>query len=1000
MSTTDNLIIFVHGTGAADSLDQGERWWQSGSAFSDTFAPYLESGVTVAPPFHWSGSNSELARRIAGQALLDRLLALAETGQRIHLIGHSHGGSVIWHALTMSAARNSRLNCLTSWCTVGTPFLTFAPQWPNVWRWLAALLTSAVLFHLASISNYQELPAIAREIWQHGNRVALVGYFALSATATALCIWAVLRVLIPAIGRALFSIRRSEAATAANWYGDLWLGLWHPLDEPINSLAGTMGPAPEIAPRRKLSLLFRIIPPLGWLWDSIIMRAADEFAWRQVTNRAQGADLANLSVVDVGRAPKPLEPGFGPLSHDIVAALTESADTHSMGLVSKVRALLGNVYDQRGTEALVARMGEILTFQELVHTSYFDNPEIAKIVAAFVHAHAGAAVKGEGLPAFVPRRAAPVSDPHAARTPPRGALEFVTATAMFILPALGLWISIRTTTEAVVTPYTVAYQFESIRDYVEAPRTLAAGNGSKVAALLLQLKAKGLINDPTILLDRITQGKHRRQAAMRLAYDYGRENQFAGVQQLLARQEPAALYPEYTARLRLLAIIGYATRLAQVSGDGAATKAPDYDPAVQALIDTHLENLGETLHFGNGESKTLTKVAIQQLALSGAVDRAQQILELVRQESEKSSTPSTDQLCEFAQAVAVGRAVRLPQTKLGDLIELCDDDDKYQLLREVAFRILGNDGARALSDFAWANAYQGLTPERIETVVRGSMTKNRDSSKIGKTLSSLIPDLVLLEQALPADTLAGKLNTGWPAQLGRNQFGLLASLAQQTRTVGATRTSDILLDVAERAAAAWKTPQPEDRLALIKALRSGGRKDQVDKAYSQFSEYIASPKAKESDHRLIELSIFADAAAELDDKATLARIGDEMTGMAITEPGPSDAHLIADVADHLSKFDSARASALMTKAQSVPLLAGEDLYRQGGDQRLVASLVKEGAIRQARLDAMEIGSTDWTLDALSELFKPRDNSITDFSELKELKDEVTKIIDGNSIDDF
>ena len=49
--------------------------------------------------FHWSGENSERSRIKAGRDLLEYLLALESAGRGYHLIGHSHGGSVIWHAL-------------------------------------------------------------------------------------------------------------------------------------------------------------------------------------------------------------------------------------------------------------------------------------------------------------------------------------------------------------------------------------------------------------------------------------------------------------------------------------------------------------------------------------------------------------------------------------------------------------------------------------------------------------------------------------------------------------------------------------------------------------------------------------------------------------------------------------------------------------------------------------------------------------------------------------
>jgi hypothetical protein len=261
----------------------------------------------------------------------------------------------------------------------------------------------------------------------------LIGYLALLSAAAVLWVWAVGRALLPAAARLLYSSKLGIPATAAAWYGETWLGLWHPLDDPINSLAGTLGPAPKIAPRRRESLLFRSIPLLGRVWDAVLMRAADEFAWRQVTDRAQGADLVYQSVLDVGRAPKPLEPGFNPLPRELADEMTASANKYSEGLVASMRALLENAYDQRNTETIADRVGTLLTFQELIHTSYFDQPAVAKMIAAHIDQ---CATPGGRLPtAFEPSRADLASNRAAKPLPPRGALEFVTALVLLILPA-------------------------------------------------------------------------------------------------------------------------------------------------------------------------------------------------------------------------------------------------------------------------------------------------------------------------------------------------------------------------------------------------------------------------------------------------------------------------------------------------------------------------------------------------------------------------------------
>ena len=121
-----DLIIFVHGTFADSKDDEGPRWWQRGSENWMWFADNLPDGVwlpdestmhlkwyewyestkesgqggTPKPTlFHWNGSNTQVARFEASNRLLALLLELERQGRGYHLVGHSHGGSIIWEAL-------------------------------------------------------------------------------------------------------------------------------------------------------------------------------------------------------------------------------------------------------------------------------------------------------------------------------------------------------------------------------------------------------------------------------------------------------------------------------------------------------------------------------------------------------------------------------------------------------------------------------------------------------------------------------------------------------------------------------------------------------------------------------------------------------------------------------------------------------------------------------------------------------------------------------------
>ena len=201
-----DLVLFVHGTFAYDDRDAAtpknrDRWWQRDSDFaaalagklpgyqivpagervSDACRPWwwgrrrhkpIADGKTIEAAFHWSGLNSESARRTAGRRLLehiDRLVARGSAGQRIHLVGHSHGGAVIWEALRLAHLRESRnkdvhkiVDRVQTWVTVATPFLRYGANWSRL-PWQVLCLTSfvCIIFYECSwwTDFWQQQPA-------------------------------------------------------------------------------------------------------------------------------------------------------------------------------------------------------------------------------------------------------------------------------------------------------------------------------------------------------------------------------------------------------------------------------------------------------------------------------------------------------------------------------------------------------------------------------------------------------------------------------------------------------------------------------------------------------------------------------------------------------------------------------------------------------------------------------------------------------------------------
>lgn len=123
---SEDIVIFVHGTFA-----NTESGWTS---IEDDFHRKLNIEFKKITGYHfnsfsyiWSGLNSLAERQSAGILLAETINVYHERYKRIHLIGHSHGGSVIQFAIQKSSFLVSdrwKLK-LASWTTIGTPFYRY-----------------------------------------------------------------------------------------------------------------------------------------------------------------------------------------------------------------------------------------------------------------------------------------------------------------------------------------------------------------------------------------------------------------------------------------------------------------------------------------------------------------------------------------------------------------------------------------------------------------------------------------------------------------------------------------------------------------------------------------------------------------------------------------------------------------------------------------------------------------------------------------------------------
>ncbi len=451
MTTVGEKVILVHGTFATSKDDCGEAWWQVGSPTYRALKERLPAQVDLVGNgnvFRWSGENSERARSKAAAQLLDFLRAYETEGQRYHLIGHSHGGSVIWSALKLATIRRKELRQLQSWSTVGTPFLHQRSRSPwNVIN-LAYAIGAALLLYpalkllyflskllhdvafgkltkgiiITSDENIDPLMAIVRapiiktleilgvEFKPIEAGIQVGSFSAESIESPSMFLFGSLEGWL-ILGAALFSTyltilllsfcigpvsevlritweKQAEQKAFAS-YGCRWLGVWTKDDEAINGLKKTLeltvSFVGNIVPRERIfvsDLTGLPSRPLVWLaapiYNRIIRPVLDSTIRGLVVKAAQGNNRPAAQVVAV--SPHPLY-SVGNAALELPDWLSQQilrkADWHAQEIGKKLRASLAEPTFSIGIE----KFGRALVGRELVHTSYFDHPEVLELLA-------------------------------------------------------------------------------------------------------------------------------------------------------------------------------------------------------------------------------------------------------------------------------------------------------------------------------------------------------------------------------------------------------------------------------------------------------------------------------------------------------------------------------------------------------------------------------------------------------------------------------------------
>ncbi|NUK09624.1 hypothetical protein HRW18_16745 [Streptomyces lunaelactis] len=119
----------------------------------------------------------------------------------------------------------------------------------------------------------------------------------------------------------------------------------------------------------------------------------------RLTRTAQGCDVPHADLVYVSTCPVPIHMGASGLPDRLAQALEEAALRHARELGPGVRQMVARAAINGATSPEVfVGAGPSSASKALVHTSYFDMPDVLRLICAHIAASSRAAILGPGLP--------------------------------------------------------------------------------------------------------------------------------------------------------------------------------------------------------------------------------------------------------------------------------------------------------------------------------------------------------------------------------------------------------------------------------------------------------------------------------------------------------------------------------------------------------------------------------------------------------------------------
>lgn len=417
-------------------------WWQHNGVMSNHISDNLETcdGSTLEiKAFEWAGHNDEDVRSYSATILTKYLRSLKEYYDSIHIVAHSHAGNVILNAMTYRFVKND-FDKIDSITTMGTSFFQKrSPSLPDlfgifgticivatvifllpVWNALYildkgnghflmfTLVMSAVMisFLWDSVSFFRRRFFKSRQIdkffkngkWkniisEHDEVYNLIKY-ATENQENMLPRWFFSKFFVASVIRIFFyCVVFVLACISFAAFSSIWGG-YSNFEEIVNQIVVNFGTSDvqnqTRSPERQyfdMAINFALSPVLLFLLTIVFLGVAMDLFLYRLINSTIRASLRQVvtgeNILDPMSGVTAFLDGFSEkrfLDSDLSMELKLKADEALAERAPKTRSLILSYFEHQDIKDAKEKFKEMITFEELIHNSYYDHKEIRGII--------------------------------------------------------------------------------------------------------------------------------------------------------------------------------------------------------------------------------------------------------------------------------------------------------------------------------------------------------------------------------------------------------------------------------------------------------------------------------------------------------------------------------------------------------------------------------------------------------------------------------------------